>query len=337
MAVKEILQYCIKNPCYQEGKKLNKVAFLVVHSPAVIKASGYSADVIITGDQWYTRWNKSGLEKLAHGVVDTDGVHRFAPDTLACWHIGNGYGNANSLGFEFCEYTDPAKARQVYQNGVEYYAALCRNYGLKAADIYGHYEAHAKGWASNHSDPKPYFATIGKTMEDFRGDVKKCLDGADTGAGSGAAAAPTVVKTYDPPAYAKICNLAAGDLLNVRTAPNAGAAKLAAWSELAAGNEVDVLELYSNGWAKVNIQGNKGYVNASYLDIAGTGTTVQTATVTGCTALNVRKTPNGAVIGTLHKGDTVEIIGTGTDSDGDTWTKIQKGTLAGYVWPKYIK
>ena len=87
MAVKEILQYCTKNPCYQEGKKLNKVAFLVVHSPAVIKASGYSADVIITGDQWYTRWNKSGLEKLAHGVVDTDGVHRFAPDTLACWHV----------------------------------------------------------------------------------------------------------------------------------------------------------------------------------------------------------------------------------------------------------
>ena len=72
-----------------------------------------------------------------------------------------------NFSYEFCEYTDPAKARQVYQNGVEYYAALCRNYGLKAADIYGHYEAHAKGWASNHSDPKPYFATIGKTMEDF--------------------------------------------------------------------------------------------------------------------------------------------------------------------------
>lgn len=177
MAVNELIQYCVKNPCYVAGAKLNKVSFLVVHSPAVIKASGYSSDVIITGNQWYKRWNLSSVEKLAHGVIDTDGVHRFAPDTMACWHVGSAYGNANSLGFEFCEYTDLTKAKQIYQVGVEYYATLCKKYGLKSTDIYGHYEAYAKGWASGHSDPKPYFATIGKTMNDFRSDVDKILNG----------------------------------------------------------------------------------------------------------------------------------------------------------------
>lgn len=267
MAVKELVQYCTKNPCYQAGKRINRVAFLVVHSPAVIRASGYSTDAIITGNQWHTRWNKENIEKLAHGVIDTDGVHRFAPDTLACWHVGNSYGNANSLGFEFCEYTDQAKARQVYQNGVEYYAALCRKYGLKETDIYGHHEAHEKGWASNHSDPGPYFATIGKTMKDFRTAVKNCLDGAGTGKKSNAVTEPAVVKTYTPPAYARVCNLTAGDHLNVRTAPNADANRLAAWPELSEGNEVDVVEMYTNGWAKVLIQGNVGYVNAHYLAI----------------------------------------------------------------------
>ena len=43
--------------------------------------------------------------------------------------------------------------------------------------------------------------------------------------------------------------------------------RLAAWPELAEGNEVDVAELYSNGWARVLIREYAGYVNASYLQI----------------------------------------------------------------------
>ena len=63
-----------------------------------------------------------------------------------------------------------------------------------------------------------------------------------------------------------------------------------------------------------------------------------TVTVTGCTVLNVRTTPNGPIIaGTVKAGEVLEVLGSGMDSDGDTWLKVRAGSLTGYVWPKYVK
>lgn len=143
-----------------------------------------------------------------------------------------------------------------------------------------------------------------------------------------------VKKSYNPWAYARVTNLTADDpLLNVRSGPGV---EYGVIHQLAQGNEVDVIEEYKNGWAKINIVGQHGYVNAHYLEITDRDSSVQTATVVNCSALNVRKTPNGAVSATIHKGDTVQIIGSGKDSDGDTWAKIQCGKISGFVWPKYI-
>lgn len=64
----------------------------------------------------------------------------------------------------------------------------------------------------------------------------------------------------------------------------------------------------------------------------------RTVTVFDCTALNVRKTPNGpAVAGTVKAGTVLEVTGSGKDSDGDTWLQVRHGSLTGYVWPKYVK
>lgn len=156
------------------------------------------------------------------------------------------------------------------------------------------------------------------------------------GAGSGSAPTntmPAVSMTYPSGAYSRVTNLKDGDLLNVRSGPGVDYGVI---RQLAQGNEVSTQELYVNGWAKVDIVGQIGYVNAYYLDI-NAGNNTETAKVVGCSALNVRKTPNGAVSATIHKGDTVQIIGSGKDSDGDTWTKIQCGKISGFVWPKYIE
>ena len=255
--------YCTNNDCYKEGKKIGKVEYLIVHSPAVyptiIRAQSGA------GGGWYKRWNKAGVEKLVHGFVDDTGVYNFAPETMACWHIGNGYGNAHAIGYELCELSTAAEFSKVWDNAVGRYAELCKKYGLGVDRILGHCEAHDKGIASNHSDPEPYFRRFGKSMENFRADVKTRLSGQNTGAQTDTAVA--VAKQYNPYAYARVTNLTAGDHLNVRTAPNADASKLVEWPELSEGNEVDVVELYSNGWAKVLIQGNVGYVNAHYLAI----------------------------------------------------------------------
>lgn len=59
--------------------------------------------------------------------------------------------------------------------------------------------------------------------------------------------------------------------------------------------------------------------------------------VTGCSSLNVRRTPNGAILGTVKGGTALAVIGTGTDPDGDIWYRISAGSLTGYVWPKYVR
>ena len=181
MAVKIIKQHCTKNICYTKSRKLDAVKRLIVHSPAVIKASGYHTNVIITGDEWYKRWNVPNLKKLAHGVIDVDGVHLFLPLDTVAYQVGNWYGNCNSIGFELCEYTDLKKAKKVYNIAVEYYAMLVKKYGLKVSDIIGHKEAHDV-WhhGSNHSDPDDYFKTFGKSMKEFRKDVEKELKGRST-------------------------------------------------------------------------------------------------------------------------------------------------------------
>ena len=61
------------------------------------------------------------------------------------------------------------------------------------------------------------------------------------------------------------------------------------------------------------------------------------AVVTGCSSLNVRRTPNGAVLGTVKGGASLRILGAGKDPDGDVWYKVTDGRLTGYVWPRYVR
>lgn len=174
-------------------------------------------------------------------------------------------------------------------------------------------------------------AAIAAGINDYTG-----VKNSDAGSGSvdKPASALTVEKVYSPAAYAKVKGLTKDDpYLNVRSGPGTSYGVI---RQLANGNEVDVLATYTNGWALISIVGQQGYVNASYLSIGETQAVKQTVTVTGCTALNIRKTPNGPVVaGTVKAGIVLEVIGSGKDSDGDVWTQVRYGSLVGFVWPKY--
>lgn len=58
------------------------------------------------------------------------------------------------------------------------------------------------------------------------------------------------------------------------------------------------------------------------------------ATVSGIDALNVRREPNGEVIGILHEGDTVKITEFGI---GDIWANIEFNGQTAVVVSKYLK
>ncbi len=331
--------YCKNNDCYKEGKKLDNVEYLIVHSPAVypviIRAQSGA------GGGWYKRWNKPGVEKLVHGFIDDTGVYNFAPYTMSCWHVGNGYGNAHCIGYELCELQTASEFDKVWDNAVGHYAALCKQFGLTADKVIGHYEAHKKGIASNHSDPEPYFKRFRKSMTDFRAAVQARLSGqADD------KPAPAVTKTYNPWAHGTVGNLTPGDTLNVRTKPDADATRASIWPELGAGNEVDVIEAYDNGWVKINIQGTIAYVNATYLKIAGQAAaepadyTEWAGRVSGLggSRLNVRTGP-GTGYGLLKdwpklgEGNMVSVIG----EDGGWYQVRIDGKHIGWVSKDYIK
>lgn len=304
--------YCKKNDCYKAGARLDKVEYLIVHSPAVwpdavIRARSESG----SGGGWYKRWNKPGVAKLTHGVIDDTGVYNFAPYWMAVWQVGNSYGNSHCIGYELCELNTAAEFQIVWNNAVNHYAALCKEYNLSSDKVIGHYEAHDRDIASNHSDPEPYFRRFGKSMKDFREDVKKKLLGQQE-------ERPEVTKVYNPWAYGRVTGLTSKDpYLNVRSGPDMGYGVI---RRLANGNEVDVLEMYKNGWAKINIINQEAYAYSGYLVITERGSQeekpsyaawVGRVSGVGTSRLNVRTGP-----------------GTGYDLLKE-WPKLAEGNLVG--------
>ncbi len=324
--------YCTENDCYKEGTKLSGAEYLIVHSPAVYPAV---IRAVSGSNNWYKRWNKPGVEKLVHGFIDDTGVYSFAPDTLACWQIGDSWGNKNCIGYELCELDTAEEFGKMWDHAAAHYAFLCQKYGLTPERVIGHYEAHEKGFASNHSDPEPYFKRFGKNMADFRRDVAAVMEGGS--AGSGATA-----ETYEPWAHGTVVNLEDGDLLNVRTGPGVSYGLLSQWPKLAEGNEVDVLARYDNGWAKINIQGAKGYVNAWYLEIrrqeGGYASWVGKAAGLGGSRLNVRTGP-GTSYGLLSQWPKLaegNLVGVTGESGG--WYQVRiEGKYTGWVSKAYIE
>lgn len=136
-------------------------------------------------------WNRAGIDACVHGFVG-----RLADGSVAAvqtlpwnhrgWHAGDGTSgksaNDTHISFEICEdgLTDPAYFAQAYQAAAELTAMLCGQYGLDPlADgvVICHQDGYRRGVASNHGDVYNWFPKFGKTMDDFRADVVRAMDG----------------------------------------------------------------------------------------------------------------------------------------------------------------
>ena len=75
------------------------------------------------------------------------------------------------------------QVRGTYKTAVELFAYLCKLYKLDPlTDICSHAEGYKKGIASNHGDPDHLWRQLGLTytMNTFRADVKKAMEGLST-------------------------------------------------------------------------------------------------------------------------------------------------------------
>jgi len=142
--------------------------------------------------RYTTAWNKPGVEKCVHAFIGrlsdgSIGTVQTLPWSMRGWHCGQGKrGSANDthIGFELCEdgLTDPVYFKAVYQEAAELTAYLCKQYSLDPLEdgvVICHAEGHDRGIASNHGDVLHWFPKHGRTMDDFRADVARSMEGDD--------------------------------------------------------------------------------------------------------------------------------------------------------------
>ena len=181
-----------KNECYQIGKTI-AVKGLMLHSTGApnTKLSRYVGpdDGLLGANQYGNHWNQfrpDGRQVCVHGFIGKlkDGsiaTYQTLPWEMRGWHAG-GAANNTHIGVEICEdgLTDGAYFRAVYQEAVELFAMLCKEFNLDPLkNIICHAEGYKQGIASNHGDVTYWFTKHGKTMDDFRYDVKEFMEQED--------------------------------------------------------------------------------------------------------------------------------------------------------------
>ena len=179
------------NDCWKAGRTIVPKG-VMVHSPGVAQD-----DVNV----FLKAWDQPGAERCVHAFVTREGAVQTLPWNWRGWHAGvpaEGGVSANNthISFEMLEpdghayqgavmvgYDVKKNAEYfaaVYRNAVELTAMLCAAYHLDPAApgvVISHAEGHVLGVASNHADVGQWFPKHGKSMDDFRADVARVMEG----------------------------------------------------------------------------------------------------------------------------------------------------------------
>ncbi len=194
-------QFLTDNDCVRIGKPL-RPSGVMVHStgadnPALSRY--VPGDERIGHNQTGNHWNQSNaawrkkfgtpLNKCVHAFVGktADGsvaAVQTMPWDMRAWHAGRSKGNNQYIGFEICEdgLDNSDYFAAVYRAAVELTAYLCKLNGwdpLADGVVICHAEGYKRGVASNHGDVLHWFPRHGKTMDDFRVDVARELEGGE--------------------------------------------------------------------------------------------------------------------------------------------------------------
>jgi len=190
-----------ENDCFKAGRKITP-AGIVVHStgannpyikryvqPVSTTPDAATLLALLGKNKYHNSWNQSseamGRQVCCHAFIGkladgTPAICQTLPWNHRGWHAG-GSANNSYIGFEMCEdgKTDAAYLNTVYELAAQLCAWLCSEYGIKVENVIGHYEAHARGMASNHGDPRRWFKPHGLSMNGFRERVGQLLAGAE--------------------------------------------------------------------------------------------------------------------------------------------------------------
>lgn len=171
-------------------------------------------------------------------------------------------------------------------------------------------------------------AQVAESEESGEGDgtgEAGAAEGTENAPAEGEEAAP-VESTEPQLVYAK-----ATTTVNVRGSDSEQATKI---TKISGGTKVQVLEQRPNGWSKIIVDGQEGYIKSEYLDIAEAVDSSQfIGKVTATTNINVRAqaTTDSDRIGVLAGGDSADLIA----MEGE-WCKIAYDGQVGYVKAEFV-
>lgn len=143
----------------------------------------------------------------------------------------------------------------------------------------------------------------------------------------------TVTETKNVETTSELKYTVTADVLNVRSGAGTGHNVI---SKVKQGQVLQVIG-QENGWFKVNVNGQTGYVSGDFVTTGDQkGTTVQQGTGTytvNVSSLNVRTGPSAShtVLGSVNKGKTVQVVGEVQD-----WFKINFNGGTGYVSKDFV-
>ena len=180
--------YLTENDCYKANRWITPKG-VMVHSTGAenpnLKRYVGPDDGLLGVNQNNNHWNRPGVGACVHAFIGllADGsvaTYQTLPWNMWGWHCGDD-ANSTHISFEICEddLTDPEYFAAVYREAVELTAYLCEMYGLDPLEdgvVICHAEGARLGIASNHGDVEHWFPRFGKSMDNFRNDVKEELE-----------------------------------------------------------------------------------------------------------------------------------------------------------------
>lgn len=341
--------YLTNNRCYKAAKSIGTKKGIIVHSTGAInktlKRYIQPNDGKLGENKYDNDWNRSDISKCVHAMIGEieNGdvwVYEILPYQYACWGCGSGtkgsynYSPNGHIQFEILEGADNDSDyfKRAWNTAVEYCAWLCKTYGFSISDIVSHKEAHDKGYASNHGDADSYFKKFGKTMSNFRNDVKKKMANSTISNNTSSSTATKTIK------FMKINTSSAN--LNCRKTASSSGSVIGQFKK-----DQEIQYISTNGeWIKVkgkSTNGNliTGYCSSAYLKTSTSSKNIVTVN-TSSANLNCRKTASdsGKVLGQFAKGQNLILL----KKKSSSWYQV-KGmdingdVITGYCSATYLK
>lgn len=156
--------------------KNNRPGTAIVPGGVVIHETGNLKGADAMAHQSY--WDKNpSARSSAHTVLDWENIIRLIPYNEKAWHAGK-TANEKYIGIEICRCVpfDTEKFNAEWEAATDIVADIFRDIlktSVTPETLMSHAEVSEKWRETNHTDPVWYFSQAGKTMEDFRRDVRE--------------------------------------------------------------------------------------------------------------------------------------------------------------------